>query len=237
MCSLLTSGPSIRSKIRLLRSSSILSKLTSNPLTVVLFGLTLLSVFVTDILYSHPLKYHKIRKLGVGHLTINIEGKEADMNFIATSLDVFWFEKEPAKTDKEGQKAVDKFREHIKENAEKMVIFDPDLGCQTKAYVLSTFIGEHETEDEKKEPESGSTSSFKMTAEEEARWEKELKNAPKADIYLRMHAVCKKPFTGKVIKFGLTTVFPKVAKVEMHLIDGKKTLGRFIRKNKGTITP
>jgi len=195
---------------------------------------------------SHPMKFHKMRKLGVGYLNMKLEAKEADTSFIATSLDIFGFEDDPYGKDSKQQAIVDKIRKHIKKNRDQMLLFDPELGCTSKVYVLGTFVGEHEPEKgdetaaaskptESSESSEPSKNTDKKTNEPEV--VEEVIPGPKADIHLRFQTVCKKPFKGKVINFGLTTVFPKVKKIKLHLINGTTIKARYIKNNRGKVTP
>jgi hypothetical protein len=195
---------------------------------------------------SHPQKYHK-RKHGSGYLSMEVVEKTVSMTIVVPTVDVLGFEETPDSSEKFKLKVIDEFRKLVTEKADQFVKFDSHLECSTKAYVLGLFVGEH---DEKTEETATETSvSFTSLFSEWSLAAKKIVGftakpeisdelaAPKTDIVLKLKATCQKSLQANPIAFGITALMPKISRVKLHLISGKNIKARFIKRDRGTVTP
>jgi hypothetical protein len=181
---------------------------------------------------GHPARFHKDRASGVGRLTIDLDGTDADILFSAVSADVFGFSEPPLLKDEAGNKVVEEVRRRVKAFGDKLIRFPDKLNCRTRVRIIGEFVGDH-----------GSLQGEPLFSENEPMDpfdEADVRAAlqvPKNDLLMRIAVHCAQDIAGSELKFSFSSHFPRIQQVKAYVFEGINIRASTIQNDQGSMIP
>ena len=191
-----------------------------------------IGALVTVFADGHPARFHKDRARGVGHLTIEVDGADADISFSAVSADIYGFSSAPSPEDHAKVEVLNKITQGVRSFGKELIEFPENLNCQLRVHILGEFVGDH-----------GSRQTDDIFSENEPIdpvYVADLRAAlqvPKNDFLLRMAVHCAKEIKGSEIKFSLSAHFPQVQRIKVYIFEGLNIKAGEIENDLGGMTP
>jgi hypothetical protein len=147
---------------------------------------------------------------GVARLNIAIEGRRATVELLAPAEGVYGFEHEPRDAAERARR--DAGLRLLAARADRLVRFDPALGCTVAAPKIEAGSGD-EGHDDADEAHTGEHS----------------------EVRAEYVVTCRRRFTGTQLRFGVTSVFPTLRTVEVQLLSDEQQAGRRITDDRGAL--
>jgi len=156
----------------------------------------------------------EVHEHGVARLNIAIEGRRATVELLAPAEGIYGFEHEPRNAAERARRNAG--LELLAARANRLVLFDPALGCTVSAPKIEAGAEEEGHED----------------ADEDGG---EAHAGEHSEVRAEYVVTCRRRFTGTQLRFGVTSVFPALRTVEVQLLSDEQQVGRRITDDHGTL--